>query len=104
MMRDMIAATPAEGYAALLRGHRRVGLRADLRRITAPTLVISGAEDPATPPEHGRVLADGIPGARFEVVDRRRPPRVLPAARGRHPAAGRAPEGLELNEARREDG
>ncbi len=31
--------------------------------------MISGAEDPATPPEHGRVLADGIPGAGFEVVD-----------------------------------
>ena len=31
--------------------------------------MISGAEDPATPPEHGRVIADGIPGARFELVD-----------------------------------
>ena len=39
--------------------------RADLAGITTPTLVISGAEDPALPPEHQRVIADGIPGARF---------------------------------------
>ena len=25
-------------------------------------------DDPATPPEHGRRIADGIPGARFELV------------------------------------
>ncbi len=35
---------------------------------TRPTLVVSGAEDPATPPEHGRLIRDAIPGARFEVV------------------------------------
>jgi 3-oxoadipate enol-lactonase len=38
-------------------------LRADLGRITAPTLVVSGAEDPALPPEHQRAIAAGIPGA-----------------------------------------
>jgi 3-oxoadipate enol-lactonase len=44
-------------------------LRDSLSAVRAPTLVISGREDPATPPEHGRVIADGIPGARFEVID-----------------------------------
>lgn len=67
-MRAMIAATPAEGYAACCEAIAGWDSRADLGRIAAPTLVISGEQDPATPPEHGRVLADGIPGARFEVV------------------------------------
>jgi pimeloyl-ACP methyl ester carboxylesterase len=45
-------------------------LRPLLAEITAPTLVVSGHDDPATPPEHGRLIADSIPGARFtEVAD-----------------------------------
>jgi 3-oxoadipate enol-lactonase len=67
-MRAMIAATPPEGYAGCCEAIVAWDSRADLGRITAPTLVISGAEDPATPPEHGRAIAEGIPGARFEVV------------------------------------
>jgi 3-oxoadipate enol-lactonase len=68
-MRDMIAATPAEGYASCCEAIVAWDSRSRLASITAPTLVISGAQDPATPPEHGRVLAEGIPGARFEVLD-----------------------------------
>ncbi|WP_034274753.1 3-oxoadipate enol-lactonase [Haloechinothrix halophila] len=65
----MVAATPAEGYAGCCRAIERMDLLDVLGTITTPTLVISGAEDPATPPEHGRRIADGVPGARFEVVD-----------------------------------
>ena len=43
-------------------------LRESLTAVTAPALVIAGADDPATPPEHGAVIAAGIPGARLEVV------------------------------------
>jgi 3-oxoadipate enol-lactonase len=64
-MRAMILATPAEGYAGGAEAVSSTDLRADLARIAAPTLVVSGAEDPATPPEHGRALAAGIAGARF---------------------------------------
>ncbi|GAA4841765.1 3-oxoadipate enol-lactonase [Actinomycetospora corticicola] len=67
-MREMIAATPAEGYASCCDAIAAWDSRARLADIAAPTLVISGEQDPATPPEHGQVLADGIPGARFEVV------------------------------------
>jgi pimeloyl-ACP methyl ester carboxylesterase len=35
----------------------------DVRRITAPTLVLHGADDPLFPLPHGRALADAIPGA-----------------------------------------
>ncbi|MEU9115791.1 3-oxoadipate enol-lactonase [Streptomyces sp. NPDC048483] len=54
--------TPA-GYAACCDALATYDLRADLPRIAAPTLVIAGREDPATPPAHARELADGIPGA-----------------------------------------
>jgi len=33
--------------------------------ITAPTLVVSGADDPLFDPRAGRDLADAIPGAEF---------------------------------------
>jgi len=35
----------------------------DVRRITAPTLVIHGSQDPLFPLPHGRALADAVPGA-----------------------------------------
>lgn len=65
----MTASVPARGYAACCAAIGAMDLRGVLSTITAPTLVIAGADDPATPPdEHGRPLAEGIPGARFEVV------------------------------------
>jgi pimeloyl-ACP methyl ester carboxylesterase len=42
-----------------------VDTRADLPRITVPTLVIATTEDGLAPPEHSRQLASGIPGARL---------------------------------------
>ncbi|MFE9622722.1 alpha/beta fold hydrolase [Streptomyces sp. NPDC006527] len=39
-----------------------------LGRITAPTLVLAGENDLATPPRLGRVVAERIPGARFAVL------------------------------------
>jgi 3-oxoadipate enol-lactonase len=40
-----------------------------LSRITAPTLVIAGADDPATPPLHGQAIANAVPGARLDIVE-----------------------------------
>ena len=39
-----------------------------LAGIAAPTLVLAGGLDMITPPRHGQAVADGIPGARFEVL------------------------------------
>jgi 3-oxoadipate enol-lactonase len=61
----MLAGTPDEGYAACCAAIAAMDLRPMLGRITAPTLVVSGHDDPATPPEHGRQIANAIPGARF---------------------------------------
>ncbi|MGY1708702.1 3-oxoadipate enol-lactonase [Geodermatophilus sp. SYSU D00758] len=59
----MIAGCDDEGYAACAEVVSAVDLRADLARITAPTLVVSGTEDPALPPEHQEAIAAGIAGA-----------------------------------------
>ncbi len=67
--RAMIAATPAEGYACCCEVIGALDLRRDLPRITAPTLVVAGAQDPATPPVHGREIAGLIPAAALRVVD-----------------------------------
>jgi len=39
-----------------------------LARVTVPTLVMVGTEDKATTPDKARRIAEGIPGARLEVI------------------------------------
>jgi 3-oxoadipate enol-lactonase len=68
-MQKMVESIPAEGYAGACDAIQHMDLRERLASITAPTLVVAGADDPATPPEHGRLIADSIPGSRFEVID-----------------------------------
>ena len=64
----MLRETDPEGYAACCAAIRDMDLRSRLGGIRAPTLVISAADDPATPPEHGELTRDSIPGASFEVI------------------------------------
>lgn len=67
-LRDMIASTPAEGYVGGCAAIEVMDQEPDLERIVAPTLVIAGADDPATPPDHGARIAARIPGARMAVI------------------------------------
>jgi 3-oxoadipate enol-lactonase len=67
-LRAMLVATDPDGYAGCCGAIERMDLRDDLGSIRAPTLVLSGSDDPATPPRHQRVVAEGIPGARLETV------------------------------------
>ncbi|WP_305783579.1 3-oxoadipate enol-lactonase [Symbioplanes lichenis] len=67
-LRAMIAATDPIGYAGACAAIEHMDLRADIPGIVAPTLVIAGADDPATPPAHGAAIAAAIPGARLSVV------------------------------------
>ena len=67
-LREMIASTPDEGYAGCCAAIQHMDLHDELPRISAPTLVIAGADDPATPPDHGARIAAAIPGARMAVV------------------------------------
>ncbi|HEV7978229.1 3-oxoadipate enol-lactonase [Amycolatopsis sp.] len=68
-LRQMVTDTSDEGYAACCGAIERMDLTGDLPKISAPTLVISGTEDRATPPDHGQRIADAIPGARLEIVE-----------------------------------
>ena len=52
----------------MLRRDRGDGFRGDLPAIAAPTLAIAGTDDPATPRERLREIADAIPGARLAMV------------------------------------
>jgi 3-oxoadipate enol-lactonase len=67
-LRAMLAATPAEGYASCCGVIETLDLTAALPSITAPTLVLHGADDPAIPPAHGAGIAAAVPGARLTLV------------------------------------
>ncbi|HET6867116.1 MAG TPA: 3-oxoadipate enol-lactonase [Solirubrobacteraceae bacterium] len=67
-MRAQLIATPREGYIGCCEAIAAMDLTGDLPRVTAPTLVLAAEEDLATPPEHGRRIAELIPGARFQTV------------------------------------
>jgi 3-oxoadipate enol-lactonase len=68
-LRAMICATPAEGYAACCGVIERMDLEPELGHIRAPTLVIAGADDQATPPEHAYRIATAVPSARVVILD-----------------------------------
>ena len=67
-LRSMIERTPDEGYAACCDAIERMDLRGALSRITAPTLVVGGEQDPVTTPDVVRRIADAVPGALLEVL------------------------------------
>ena len=62
LVADHRAADP-EAYAACCDALAAFDLRDRLGDITAPTLLVAGREDPATPPVHLREIADAVPGA-----------------------------------------
>ncbi len=68
-MKAMCAATPPTGYAGCCDAIGGMDLLDAIPAIRAPTLVIAGRRDPATPPAHGERIAALIPGARLAVVD-----------------------------------
>jgi 3-oxoadipate enol-lactonase/4-carboxymuconolactone decarboxylase len=68
-LQTMLAAVDAESYAQCCEAIARMDQRADLGRVAAPTLAVAGADDPATPPQMLRELAEAIPGARCEVLE-----------------------------------
>lgn len=68
-VRRMILDTPPQGYIACCEAIRDTDLTDQASRITAPTLVISGMHDPATPPAQGCLLASMIRGARYLEFD-----------------------------------
>jgi 3-oxoadipate enol-lactonase len=64
----MLATTPVEGYIGCCTAIETMDLTPDLGAIVAPTLLIAGTLDEATPPSHLEAIASVIPGARLEAV------------------------------------
>jgi 3-oxoadipate enol-lactonase len=58
--RRMLVDTPSDSYALCCEALAAWDFREHLSEITAPTLVIAGAEDRAAPPEHAELIAHGL--------------------------------------------
>lgn len=67
-VREQILATDPVGYARACDVIRDMDLRERLAAISAPTMIIAGADDPATPPLLGEALRSAIPGAELVVI------------------------------------
>jgi 3-oxoadipate enol-lactonase len=65
----MIANTPAAGFVGCARAIVGIDFLDRLPAISVPTLVIAGADDPATPVSAARDIHERIPGAELVVID-----------------------------------
>jgi 3-oxoadipate enol-lactonase len=66
--RAMMISAEREGYARCCEALADWDAGDELAAIRAPTLVLAGSEDPATPPAQGEHIATCIPGARLSVL------------------------------------
>ena len=70
LFRQMFLAAPPEGYAACCDALADWDFRGNLGAVSAPTLVLVGSDDPATPPDQARLIAEGISGACLREIPR----------------------------------
>lgn len=68
-MQRMIEAISPDGYVNCCMALRDADLREELSRIRAEVLIISGTQDPVSPPADGKLLASSIPGARYRELN-----------------------------------
>jgi 3-oxoadipate enol-lactonase len=68
-MKEMFVATQVPGYVACCEAIRDMDFRASNPSIAAPTLVIVGAQDAATPPSAGEAIQQQIKGAKLASLD-----------------------------------
>ena len=66
---SMLRNTPVEGYAGCCEAIGGAELASRLGAISAPTLVIAGADDPAAPVTQAELIRDSIPDARLAVIE-----------------------------------
>jgi 3-oxoadipate enol-lactonase len=64
----MITSADAESYAGCCDAIAAMDLLPSIARITAPTVVVVGTVDPATPPHYGEAIAGAIAGSRLERI------------------------------------
>jgi 3-oxoadipate enol-lactonase len=68
-MKEMFLATNRDGYIASCEAIRDMDFTASNPRIAAPTLVIVGKHDPATPPSAGEAIQKQIKGAKLAALE-----------------------------------
>jgi 3-oxoadipate enol-lactonase len=68
-MKKMFLSSNPVGYAACCEAIRDMDFRGSNAKIAAPTLVIVGAKDAATPPAAGEAIAAAIKGAKVASID-----------------------------------
>lgn len=65
---DMLRSIDPEAYAVGCDVLATADIRGDLPRVSAPTAVIGGTGDIATPPDEQRFIARSVPGAGLEIL------------------------------------
>jgi 3-oxoadipate enol-lactonase len=68
-MKEMFVVTKVPGYVGCCDAIRDMDFRASNPRITAPTLVIVGSQDAATPPSAGEAIMQQIAGAKLASLE-----------------------------------
>jgi len=67
--RQMILSTPPEGYIANCAAIRDMDQRETISRISAQTLIITGAKDPVATPSDARYIVERVAGAQYVELD-----------------------------------
>ncbi|WP_176594072.1 3-oxoadipate enol-lactonase [Sphingobium sp. EM0848] len=65
----MLQLTRPQGYAGCCAAIRDMDMRRSVALIDLPTLVIGGAQDPATPPPHSEALTRAIAGSQLVMLE-----------------------------------
>lgn len=68
-MKEMMIATPVEGYLACCAAVRDMDHREIIKNIKNPTLIIAGSKDPATNVAAAEFIQDNIKGSKLMVVE-----------------------------------
>jgi 3-oxoadipate enol-lactonase len=69
LLEAMVSSIDDESYAGCCEAIAAMDLHPLLRTITAPTLVVAGSLDPATPPAYAEAIAAEVPGSSLELVE-----------------------------------
>lgn len=67
-IREMILNTPVAGFVGCCRAIQAMDQRETIRSITAPTLIIVGADDPSTTPDKAREIQERIAHSHLTVL------------------------------------
>jgi len=68
-VREMILATPPEGFIACAHAIAAMDQRESIRAIDTPTLVVVGEDDPGTPVSAAELIHDRIAGSKLVVLE-----------------------------------